>query len=406
MFNMEFDADASLKKAYKAYIKQLDKWSADGTVPKLASQDMRFALELQRRHWERLGLKVEQDIRSPKAGSHEIPSVSYSDRIFVNHIVGTNKLLSTKISDQGGVIYDRTEKVGTSVVVQQLKKDTQPPSDMPISCPHCGAPATLCAIENGCPYCGTHFEMEDLFPKVTNAFFDVHEDADGKKSKRRLLILLISGVAIMLLICPFTAGALTFVSSVMLGLIFGFGAWVLSKFFGTLAMMGKDLRGGGKVFKSLKFRNKIRALDPEFSTEHFRDRAMNLFRMMAYGEDPTRYTACYCDLPDKWDTVVDAYFQNFGIDKYRIEGNECNVDLTLYMDCLIYKNGKIRNRSRKYRMELYKRIGDPTDLGFSVKAVSCPSCAGTFDAEQVRNCPFCGHEYDLSRHDWVVKRIS
>lgn len=26
-------------------------------------------------------------------------------------------------------------------------------------------------LQNGCEYCGTHFEMKDLFPKVTSYYF-------------------------------------------------------------------------------------------------------------------------------------------------------------------------------------------------------------------------------------------
>ena len=410
MFNMEFDAKPVLKKSYKTFISQLNAWDRDGTTPMLASEDMRFALELQRQHWKNLGLDVHQQIKNIKSGSKEIPSVNYSDRIFINHIVGTTKMRTTKISRQGQEIYDQTDEVGTSVVIQQLKEDTQPLPDMALSCPHCGAPTTMAQIESGCTFCGTGFIMDELYPKVTNAFFEAHPDADGKRSRRSLILLMGSGVLLMLIYYLinylwFSTANDSLIGVIIAGLIIGFMVWVLTRFLGTLARMGKDMRGAGKAGKSLRFRNKIRAIDPEFSSEHFRDRAMNLFRIAAFSEDATRYTSCSCQRPDSWDPVIDATLQNFGVNRYSIKGNDCTVDLTLYMDCLIYRKGKIKSRAQKYDLVLHKKITQPTDLGFSIKAVSCPSCSGSFDAEQVRYCPHCGNEYDLSKYDWVLTDI-
>lgn len=410
MFNLEFDADPALKKAYGNFMRQLNTWDSEGTTPMLASEDIRFALELKRQHWKRLGLDVHQQLGNIKTANKDIPSVSYSDRIFVNHIVGTTKMRSTKISRGGQKIYDQTDEIATSVVIQQLKKDTQPSPDMTMSCPHCGAPATLAQLENCCPFCGTGFIMEELYPKVTNVFFELNQNSDSKKSRRVLLICMGAGVISMLLFylgvkLMFPGDTISLSGMILAGLLLGVIAWVVSKFFGVLAKMGKDLRGAGKVGKSLSFRSKIRAIDPEFSTEHFRDRAMNLFRIAAFSEDPEEFTSCNCRLPDKWDPVLDATLKNFGVNKYRIDGNDCLVDLTLYTDCLIYKKGKVKSKAKNYDLVLHKKITEPTDLGFSVKAVSCPSCSGSFDAEQVRCCPYCGNDYDLAEHDWVLMDI-
>jgi rubrerythrin len=52
-----------------------------------------------------------------------------------------------------------------------------------------------------------------------------------------------------------------------------------------------------------------------------------------------------------------------------------------------------------------KVITKPTDLGFSVMAVTCPSCGASFDAEKVKNCPSCGNAYPLEENEWVVTDI-
>ena len=400
----------SIRKLYSKYAKQMNEWYSSGTITPLASQDVRCAMDLQRRHWENLGLKVEMKLENIQENSRsDIGSISYHDRVFVNHIASQNKILLTKISDSRRVIYDRKEEAGLTVVIQQLKENTQPPPNTPLSCPHCGAPSTLAQLENCCPYCDTKFVMDDLYPKVTNYFVDKDPNSDKKKKKNEFWLFILVGILLGFSIIPLSNGTMSassaIPSSIFAGSIIGVMLWVMRKFFGVFAMMGKDLQGGGKVIKSLQFRDKIKKLDPEFSSEYFRDRAMSLFRIMAYSEDPSLYTACECRRPAQWETVLDATLRNFGVNSYTFKGNECRVSITLYMDCLMYKNGKVKYKSKKVDMTLRKTITVPTDLGFSVKAVSCPSCGASFDAEQVRKCPFCGNDYDLSKYDWVVTSI-
>lgn len=407
---LKFDADASLKKQYSTFIRQLSGWSGSGTVPELAGLDLSRALELQRQHWQSLGLKVDYKFKRAKNHSSDIPSFSYNDRVFVNTFIGDNRQLVTNISSGGRTLYDRTDDVGVTVVVQELRKGVQPSPDMPVCCPHCGAPSKFMRLLNGCPYCDTHVLMDDLYPRVTNCFLDNHSD-NKNRNLWEIPVFIAAGIAMIYFILTvvfeqsLTDGSVAPSAVVVSGIFLGFVMMGIRKVCSVIGKMGKDLRGTGKVGRSLFFRHKIKKIDPEFSSEYFRDRAMHLLRMMAYSKDPSVYTACECQRPKSWQTVLDASLHNFGIDRYRIRGNECTVTLTLYTDCLIYHKGKIRPKAKKFRMTLRKVITAPTDLGFSVRAVSCPSCGASFDAEQVRNCPFCGHEYDLARHDWVLTDI-
>ena len=43
-------------------------------------------------------------------------------------------------------------------------------ADMPYCCPNCGAPTMTSKLVEGCPYCGTRFLMQELFPKITNYY--------------------------------------------------------------------------------------------------------------------------------------------------------------------------------------------------------------------------------------------
>ena len=408
-FRIDFEADNTFKKQYKTFVSQFNDWFSNGTMPGIAAQDVRTTLELQRRHWKTLGLDVQCQLRRAKnAANSDIASVSYQDKIFVNQIGGNTKQFITTIRKDNREIYKQTTDATVSAVIQNPKQNVQPPADTPMTCPHCGAPSTLAGLEHGCSYCDTSFVMDELYPKVVN-FFITRDRRKTQKDHIReaLLFMAVGSVALLPAMKFLYAGknlsmASMVSSMVMAGAILGFMLWIVWRLFSVFAMMGKDMRGAGKLGKTLHFRNRIKKIDPMFSSEYFRDRAMHLFQMVAFSEDPGIYTACECKRPETWKPVIDANLYNFGVDHFTIKGQECEASLTLYMDCLLYQNGKIKPASKKYRMRVRKTITEPTNLGFTVKAVSCPSCGASFDAEQVKCCPFCGNDYDLSRHDWVV----
>ena len=42
-------------------------------------------------------------------------------------------------------------------------------------CPNCSAISSVKSLLAGCPYCGTRFQMTDLFPKVTDFYYSDYE---------------------------------------------------------------------------------------------------------------------------------------------------------------------------------------------------------------------------------------
>ena len=155
------------------------------------------------------------------------------------------------------------------------------------------------------------------------------------------------------------------------------------------------------------FCQKMRKLDPTFSTEYFRDKSMSLMKLMLYSENPQELTICRCShpIPEKLREIVDVRCQNSGINDYSIRDGVCDVLLTFYTDSLHFRDGKVFPKSDRIYMRLRKVIKKPTDLGFTVTAVTCPSCGASFDAEKVRNCPSCGNAYPIDENEWVVTDI-
>lgn len=187
------------------------------------------------------------------------------------------------------------------------------------------------------------------------------------------------------------------------GGIVGFILFCVKKMFEVFALIRKDARGGSKTISTLYRLNKIKKHDPEFSGEYFRDKAIALFRMAVYSKDATELACCKCSCPEKAADIIEADIHNLNVNSCEINGDVCEVQTTLFLDCLHFnKKGKIVLKCDKFRMSMRKRLKKATELGFSMRAVSCPSCGASFDAHNVKDCPYCHTPYELENDDWVI----
>ena len=59
-----------------------------------------------------------------------------------------------------------------SVVINYLNGQNM--GDEIYTCPSCGNPEKIKALTEGCPFCGTSFKMDELYPKVTS--YNIVED--------------------------------------------------------------------------------------------------------------------------------------------------------------------------------------------------------------------------------------
>ncbi len=411
-----------MKQHFKNFEKQLSDWYCNGNTPELFSQDTRFILELQKQKLGALGLDMQMQIREREGYRSDYSPLSYTDNVFVNSICSNNKLVTTSIRNDQKELYSRTAPGMMTVIMQNPKKGGVPSPDTAMCCPHCGAPSTLGRLESGCEFCSTRFLMDELYPKVMYFYFNDLGDADFDQRKLRkyivrcsIFFLVFSLLSMIIRILSgeydrtslLIDGAAYIFGSIMVGAMFGAGAWFLANSFGSVKLMGKQARGLTTMGKSVMFCQKMRKLDPTFSTEYFRDKSMSLMKLMLYSENPQELTICRCShpIPEKLREIVDVRCQNSGINDYSIRDGVCDVSLTFYTDSLHFRDGKVFPKSDRIYMRLRKVIKKPTDLGFSVTAVTCPSCGASFDAEKVRDCPFCGNTYPLEENEWVVTDI-
>ena len=407
-------------ETYKSFIRQMADWYSGGELPTAAGQDLRFILELQKQKLHALGLDIKCELPKKGAGRNNVTGIYYSDRIFTNSILGgdvnvTRSVVSTQ--DQRCL---NASDVSLVTMVLEPKNGSQPDDGMTLCCPNCGAPSTLGELQAGCKHCGTRFLMSELYPKVMN--YNVHEHEDEQQRKRKnirdlirlsavcTLPLMIYSIILILLDNQYNSAKMSLFSAIF-RVIFGgvlggamFGGLLFGgkKLLEVLGLMGKGLRGGGHTVSTLLNANKIKTHDPEFSSEYFRDKAIALFRMAVYSKDATELACCQCRCPGSAADIIEAQLFNFNISSCKITDGVCDADLTLYLDCLHYKKGQVISKSDKFRMHVRKKLRTATNPGFSFAAVSCPSCGASFDARNVKACPFCNNAYLHEEHDWVM----
>ena len=403
-------------ETHNSFIRQMADWYSGGELPGAAGQDLRFILELQKQKLHSLGLDMKCEIPKNDSGRCNVTGIYYNDRIFTCSALGgemnvTRSVISTQ--DQRRL---NVSEVSLITLILEPKNGSRLDDGMALCCPNCGAPSTLGELQAGCKHCGTHFLMSELYPKVMN--YSTHEisDAQRKRSKNLcdlgLLVavctlpLMILSIAFRMIDHPGKIAISDLISSIMGGItggvMFGGLLFVFKKLLEILGLMGKGMRGGGHTISTLLNDYKIKKHDPEFSSNYFRDKVISLFRMAVYSKDATELACCKCRCPETAADIIEAQLFNFNINRCKITDGVCDADLTLYLDCLHYKKGKVISQSDKFRMHVRKRIRASTDLGFSFAAVSCPSCGASFDARNVKACPFCGNAYLHEEHDWVM----
>ena len=105
------------------------------------------------------------------------------------------------------------------------------------------------------------------------------------------------------------------------------------------------------------------------------------------------------------DDIVDVEYR--GAVEYvghSVVDNILRISVKAYVTCGYYNNGFVTFRKQVFNMILAKRVKEE-DLGFTIHAVNCKSCSGSFDAVHVSTCPYCGAQYSLIEDNWVVNQI-
>ena len=319
-----------------------------------------------------------------------------------------------------------------SVVINYLNGQNM--GDEVYNCPNCGNPEKIKALTEGCPYCGTSFKMDELYPKVTA--YNIVEDYSKEKKEMLKFYLIVSAITfgVLLVLVPILAvifGGLGAVIMLMVkadpdaimqmimlpvsALVYGiFTAPFMSLFIGGMILMGRLLIGAAKSAPLLatfashkKFEEELKKYGQDYMQEYFMSQTVAKMKSAIYSEDPTELPFYEGGaLPAEMKDIVDVFFRGaMDFKAVNVNNGVAYVSADVYTEVLKENDGRARESERIFHVNIRKNLTKKTDLAFSISKFMCPACGTSFNAYKHKNCPACGNAYKMEDADWVIDTI-
>lgn len=413
--------DKSHHSIFENFALDLIDFMETNKLPAYGDQDLNYCLELQQKRLINKKMTMKYNIipRGLFADGGGMGK-SWSDEHYVSNMeYRTCKLIRTFYRDQKKVYNKKQDTIFYQIITNVYNRDIVG-SDL-YTCPNCAAISKISALRQGCPYCGTFFNMTDLFPKVTNFFFVEDSGGTGKELKYSI------GKVIALCALPCIIGYTIYfhnnamageglifsiirgiLSGTLLGAITGYFLWAMAQVVTLFIKAGKSMpmvinaTGSGK-----RFVDQMKQYSPEFSYEYFSDKAVSILKMIIFSDDAG-------ELPNYVgeplgnifsDIVESAYTGAVALKQFSVKNDYCYVVVDVYMENIYDKGKRIYKKNEKIRMYLCKRVNKVINYHFSIMKIQCKGCGGNFDATKRRTCPSCGKRYEIEDDDWGVTKI-
>ncbi len=270
---------------------------------------------------------------------------------------------------------------------------------------------------DGCPYCGTHFEMEEVYPCAVSYYTVPSIVERGTLMENIKKELMISGV-----LCGLAVAVICFIAwnelpllyripaalfmGTLYGGVFAF-CWYMIR---SLILLGKVFFVAGRSFSMLKGLNSrkkmtefMQVYDPFFSYEAFEGRILSLLRSAAFENDRDFLAVWEGDGDLSFlDTVLDMQYRGaLYIRRCEKNGEMLRVEGTAFMTDT-YAGRSFKEIDEQFRFIAEKEISADYNPAFTLLRASCEGCGGSFDAVHQKCCPYCGRKYELKKKDWVL----
>ena len=419
--NEQFTWKTTSHNPFESFGAGLVEYSKVGNIPTQGDQNVRYALELQKQRLKNKSLIMKYEF-TPRGhfanatGSERV----WKDDHYTSRMEYRSCRLHRKIYRAQKKVYDKDISCNFFQIITDANNYEVIASDLH-SCPNCGAPSEIRVLENSCPYCHTFFKMSDLFPKTTNFYFIRDIGGTEKEVNRELKRVMIPCILILLFSTIFKAIFIDGISDTfildIIGLVIGsviFGG-AIGYFLYSLSLIVYAFGQAGKsmpmLFNSFgsnsRFVRLMKRYSSEFSFEYFSGKVVAILKMILFSENAQELTY-YIGKPlgDAFTNIIESsYAGACALKKFVVRGDYCYVTVDAYVEN-IYDNGKrIFDKDEKFRITLCKNIRKPINLHFSIQAMQCKSCGGSFNATKQKCCPYCSTSFELMDEDWVVTNI-
>ncbi|MBQ6239263.1 MAG: hypothetical protein IJK56_02750 [Firmicutes bacterium] len=394
------------------FTEELHEWSLSGKEPSCASRELRYYLDLQEKRLKSADTTREEEFTHVKeeiSGCANRTENGYSSKILYREAL---QYITYQKNGKQIRKYRRPVNLYVTFVDKEGHEDRE------YTCPNCGHTMTALQARDGCPYCGTFFETDDVYPCVSSYYTVpgiVERAGLMDKLKKEMRIAGLSCGVILAVVSFFAWNDMHIVWRILAALFMGgfYGVvfafiWYMLR---SLILAVKVFKEAGRampLLKTITSRKKMlkfmQAYDPNFSYEAFEGRLLSLLRTIILSDD--RDTLSILEEPrdlSGFNSVADMQYRGATyIRKCSQKGRILRVEGTAYLRDT-YVRRTVREKDEKIRFILEKDMDGRADPGFSIHRVQCLNCNGSFDAIHRKNCPYCGSPYDLKLKDWIVK---
>lgn len=273
-------------------------------------------------------------------------------------------------------------------------------------CPNCGWEDRLEYFVDGCDYCQTKFQIEDLKQKVSSVYnpgnWTQHRDGFTihKNFKWMYAILLI--IAFPLIMSVGRMGSSMMMRMPLIGfiLVIVFVAALIGK-------TSKESIAGGPA-KTHQTIEKLRGVDEHFSEETFIGNLSNKLMSICYADSAKEISPfATCDMTRFLAAnrgVIDCKLLECVLMDYRVAGELQHLQVKAVIGVVSYENGNARERKIPIGLSLVKSVNAVKKSISDVNVYRCHSCGASLSLLNGGKCEYCGNCLDLKEYDWVIER--
>lgn len=314
---------------------QLHTWTLTGIEPSAAANDLRCSLDRQEKRLKAAGISREENYEHVKeeiSGSRVRNSSGYESRMVWRE--ASQNLVYRK----GDKVLRRIRRPVT-LYANVLNREGY--EDTVCTCPNCGHTMMTSQAREGCPYCRTFFETDDVYPCVKSYYTvpGIVERANLIPQLKKEVIIAASVCALTgFLLYWFTNSDMETVFRILMSLFMaaftgGAGAfvWYMIRSF---LLLGRVFREAGRampMMKALNSRKKMETFmqeyEPDFSFEHFEGRVLSLLQTIAFADDRGNLSV-YTGSDDLscFDTLADMQYRGaLQLKKYEVRDGSFHV---------------------------------------------------------------------------------
>ena len=391
------------------------------TIP-FVSNDLDFMLKLQHERIEKKNIEFDYEVYTRITNSSVDNTFfdveNWKDKHYATK-VGFGVLgVKRRVTKDNRILYKDNLRHVFYGTVSDLVSGSHSDNESHI-CPNCGAEQTIAELQNGCPYCGTQYKMDDLFPKITNFYFFDQLQMNKKEFFTWWPVCALICIIALFISIPFLKTVDMFDSLVVsitqygplfvivLGAMYGVFLFFFMHYLFVTARALVDLQRMGTAASRSRFETRMKKITPEFSFEYFKNKAISLIKTSVYSENESELL-CYSGEPlDKeFKDIIDLnYAGTFGLKNFNEEDGYVTVRTKSYFDVLSINEDKVKYSHPVYSATFKRRIDIPVNLNFQMTKIQCPTCGTSFNAMKNKFCPGCGNEYKLISDDWILVEL-